>query len=690
MAHHLISFLLDLPASGWFVLTQSTAFFSLGLTSYILGKQLTRRIPYHSIASEIAVSTTLGLGVLGTLVLGLGVTHQLYPSTTIAMVVVIHLACYGAWRGLLRRCRQFDWQSLRRSLFLPLNPIRLGLAAAGLLGLLGLFGLLSAALYPPTAFDAVTYHLPHAQAFVETHSLPFSPELRYPVFPHLTEALFALVMFFWDDTATALVQTLCMFLVAISLYAAGREFFSRQVGLLAAALWMGNPVTVWFASVAYVDVGLAAFVSVGGLAFASWLKTHRTAWLVVSGLLLGFGAAIKYHGLFFVAALGLVSCVLCLRRRQLRLAGLLWIMALVVALPWYARIYHYTDNPLFPLFPGVFGHSEWSLNLAALPFEESATRLEKPASPSLAAIPRNLTKTGIYRVLTNPLDFFTLPWKLTLGAERKMGPRLPFSAAYLLFSPLLVWGLFRSSRIRWLMALIPPYVFLWYATGSDIRYLLYVLGFLSLATAAAVLRVTRVAPARDWLADKPQDLLIATLCLLALVPSAWLIGRELLDRGAPPTTEEQRLAYRVKALPPLYQTIEVLNERYGHKYRAYGVRTAKFTYYAQGNLLGDFYGPYRYSRVAEWLRVPGFTEFSEFTPADSAIGLYKELRSMKVRFLVAGNCHQQFKFVPDQRFAERFKLIFPDRPASPGCIWKLRIPPGLGKAASKETGEQGG
>lgn len=47
-------------------------------------------------------------------------------------------------------------------------------------------------LYPPIAWDATGYHLPHAKLYASTGRLAINPFLRYPVFPLLNrDAVFA-------------------------------------------------------------------------------------------------------------------------------------------------------------------------------------------------------------------------------------------------------------------------------------------------------------------------------------------------------------------------------------------------------------------------------------------------------------------------------------------------------------------
>src|SRR6185436_18319680 len=45
------------------------------------------------------------------------------------------------------------------------------------------------ALYPPLAFDEMLYHLPFVRAMATSGAISFHPDIRFPIFPQLNEAL---------------------------------------------------------------------------------------------------------------------------------------------------------------------------------------------------------------------------------------------------------------------------------------------------------------------------------------------------------------------------------------------------------------------------------------------------------------------------------------------------------------------
>ena len=245
-----------------------TVFFVLGhmlilglivTTSYAAGRLLCGRMTFPSVASELSVAVAVGLGALGLAGLGLGLVGWLHWAAVWGLVVLLHGL---AWRHGLRLVQQFKAVELRRG----------QVAMAGLSLLIFLPALL-VALYPPTAFDATMYHLPYAQLFSDEGRVIFASDLRYPVFPQLVDLLFTLVFLVASDVSTALVQTTSMLGTALLLYAWLHEERGHRAGLVAAAVWLGNPLVIWNARDALVDVSLAYFVVLAAYGLAQWFRT---------------------------------------------------------------------------------------------------------------------------------------------------------------------------------------------------------------------------------------------------------------------------------------------------------------------------------------------------------------------------------------------------------------------------------
>ncbi|HEV7920041.1 MAG TPA: hypothetical protein VGR02_04535, partial [Thermoanaerobaculia bacterium] len=186
------------------------------------------------------------------------------------------------------------------------------------------------ALYPPVAFDEGMYHLPFVRALAESGQFQFLPDLRFPIFPQLQEALCVPLFQAFGDTATHFAALIELLLLALVLY--------EKHGFLAAALCLGSPIVVELGTVTYVETAMMLFV---GAAYVC-LDEHPA----LAGFLLGTACSVKYLGWYFV--------VIVLLARPNRLRFLAGVAAGV--LPMYTKIVALTGNPVFPFF----GHSPWS------------------------------------------------------------------------------------------------------------------------------------------------------------------------------------------------------------------------------------------------------------------------------------------------------------------------------------------
>src|ERR1035437_8447721 len=118
----------------------------LTLFAYLIGARLSRRVSYRSPAERFSFCTGLGLGVLAHLVMALGLLHLLTRAALLALLGIV--ALYLAPRLKQLQADIAQWRrstTLHRRLLFALPPVLL----------LPLFLL---PLYPPTQWDAISYH----------------------------------------------------------------------------------------------------------------------------------------------------------------------------------------------------------------------------------------------------------------------------------------------------------------------------------------------------------------------------------------------------------------------------------------------------------------------------------------------------------------------------------------------------
>jgi hypothetical protein len=575
------------------VLTPLMAVLALIATAWAAGRSLTRRLATEGVAERVAVSTTLGLAILAQAGLLLGMLGLLRRGPVVALLIGINILGWRCWAEAAREVRS-AWQRL------------VGRAA---LAVVVIGPIAALAFYPPTGFDALMYHLPFVRAFVRTGGLPFLADLRFPVFPQLNEVLFAeAVLVGGGELAPHLVELLMTLVTAAFLISWGRMAFSREAGWVAVAAWAGNPIVILLAGVAYVEAGLALFVTAA--LYASWRARGEggRGWWTLAAVFAGTAAGVKYLGLFFVAVVCLAAGRDATPGRRLRAIVVTAAVAFVVMVPTYGRIVALTGNPVFPFFSRVFGGSSW----------DPAWAYGQSLGERFVALAR-------------------LPWDVVFARER-VGYQPPFSPVYLAAVPLLLWGAVRDPRVRRLLLPAGVYLLAYVALPSDARYLTAVLPVVSLAVGGTLVDLLQ-RMARSW---RP---LAAGLAVALFLPGWLYAGYRIARLGPVPVTAPERDRYLAAKLP-VYPALRYLNRRFGNGYTVYAFHAENMKHLADGTFLGEWVGPASFLRMAPLVRDPE--------------ALHRELRSLGAdHLLIVKNRGVELPGTPETR--RRFRRVWEDR-----------------------------
>ena len=576
---------------------------TLAATCAALGRLLTLGATFGDRWEQITMAECVGLAAGAHILFVLGLTGLLDRRVILVLFgTVLSLEVLAAAR----------WASSSHRHLVP-DRRMLSMLPSIVLGSAFFVPVLLLACYPPIAFDETLYHLPFARAFVKNGGLLFLPQLRVPVFPPLTELLFAGMLLFVGDVATHLVSLLAVVLTAAILFVWGRNEFSSRIGGLAAALYLGNPIVTQLSSTAYVDPFLALLVTATLYSVARHRIDRSSKWIVFGAFFSGSAAATKYLGLFFVPAaliLLMLSAPGETRALKLRIAVLFCSIASATALPVYARIFYYTGNPVFPFLPNVFGSSLWD-----------------PAPSTYATLATRL------------MGSFTLPWKAVFDPA-SVGRQAPISPFLLLLAPLLLLALSKRTTTRWFVTTSIIYGF---AVPPDARYLLPVLPVICLAESEMLSDVI-ARLARLGTPSKRAITLIYSCGGLFLLP-AWLYtGRAIVHRGMPPTNYAERIAFLSRHFPA-YPAIEFLNRNFGSRYTVYAVHSENLVYMADGTVLGDWTGPASFARVLPL--------------ASSPHKLSEKLQALGAGYLLISGRYEDFPLnTGSAEFANYFRRIY--------------------------------
>ncbi len=525
----------------------------------------------------------LGLGVLGQALFGLGLIGRLDIPSIVGLfsaITVVGILGFAGGPGKpvqneLRRCAR----SIRR------HPgVWLGGSAVVL-------PLLALALYPPFTFDATLYHLPFTRAFAETGALPFLPTLRFPIFPQWAEVMSVPAYLLSSDVGAKLIQALLLLLTAALLIAWGAEIQSRRSGIWAAALWLGTPLAIWVGCSAYVDAALTFFITAAFYAWHDYLQRSDPRRLLLSGLFLGFAAATKYLALFFIGSLGLWVLTRALRQGlgpAWKAAARLSLGVLLVAAPWYARIYATTGSPLFPFYEPIFGAGPWTSFHDRMALETADVRSASGLDMALEQGERVVEGLGF---------LVSVPWRAVFdrGVFHWQAPFSPFLMVLLPLSLLVV--IKRSEWRPWCLLML-GYGLFWLTTVRDLRFLLVVLPLLGLILCVGVERGLGLL-SDHWPKRRPalrSDVLTLAVAVVLVAPGSAYAVYKLHQLGPLPTDPASRESFLSGRLPAV-EALILLNDTRGDDYVVYGLFAENLRYFADGVFLGDWAGPESYAQI---------------------------------------------------------------------------------------------
>ena len=282
------------------------------------------------------------------------------------------------------------WRRRLRAVWPPSIPVIAGFTVLG--GALLFYSALT--LYPVTAFDATSYHLPLARDLVQNHGLAYDPFVRYSFFPQANESMFAVMLLMSKSSISPAALEYAALAVSVLLLPLWFLGSGRSIagGLAAGLIVLATPVLILAGTVPYVDVWTMVFV-LGGLLIGLEVAEGRAAplpGLALAGVLLGEAAATKYLAIGFAVAVAIGVFVAGGRARiPWKGVGAAAGASPVIALPWYAWTIHTTGDPVYPFATSVFGNRSGLWTAAELRAQHS----QRDAEPRHRAASRSRVPT---------------------------------------------------------------------------------------------------------------------------------------------------------------------------------------------------------------------------------------------------------------------------------------------------------
>jgi len=458
----------QISSARWSNLGQRVPIFfpaALVLASAWCWGQLVLRLLRPSVARRSAEGTVfafgLGLSVLSLATLSLGLAGFLYRPLFIALCAaplifeVVFIGC--EWRARLPASEpQVQTEHARSPFF--------WLIVAAMIPFVWVMWLGS--MSPERDFDVLAYHFEGPKEYFQASRIDFLLHNVYTNFPFFAEmlALVGMVLrgdWYWGALVGKCVCFAFAPLTALTLYAAGRRYFSPQAGLIAALVFLSTPWIDRITIIAYVEGPLTFFLAASLLAALIAIERFRAQRpamreVLLAGLLAGNGMACKYTGLLQVVVpigLAIVGCAwFALRGMPNRLPALskaLLAFGLGVAItigPWLAKNLYETGNPVYPLAYNLFGGRGWSpeLNARFVP-------AHSPHTFSAAVLGQNLLDVIADNDWSSPLLFGLAPLAVLVWGKRRLVLGLWLLVGYLFFA----WWGFTHRIDRFWVPIIP-------------------------------------------------------------------------------------------------------------------------------------------------------------------------------------------------------------------------------------------
>jgi hypothetical protein len=329
---------------------------------------------------------------------------------------------------------------------------------------------------PETGFDAVWYHLPIIDSFVQAHRIHYVPEYYQSLNPLFSDLIFLLGYQLWGDVGAKLVAYLFGISLILVSYQLSRLFLNRSWSILAVIIISTFQVVSWQSASFYVDVAKAMWELV-------------SIWLLVKGkiklaaAMFGSSLATKLFSLLIYPVM-LVNVWLVNKKNIWQNVTIFLLISLAIVLPFYIFTYLHSGNPFY------------SLTLHSQDLAE------------------NIWLTQTLRLLSS-LFFLIFAADYTTGL-------------FLVFLPILIYWLLKhdltSSEKNLLFFTIWQYLVWWYVPPTSTRYALS--GFITFL----ILLMISV----QWLAARkvafqiPIYLTIFIMTIFSLMPRLFVAKRSLI------------------------------------------------------------------------------------------------------------------------------------------------------------------
>lgn len=368
-------------------------------------------------SEDLAISLTLGTGLIGWLMFFPGVIGYLTPPVIASIITVPCLGIIPLWRQF-----QANKDDTPRSPFSLIEKILIsGLAIVICFDLLEAFA-------PQADADTMAYHFGTPSLFLLHGAIEFIPRAIDGGIPLLQQMGYAAALSLGGEFTTNLWLAVTGWTVGAMSFIVTLRLTSRPWALAVTLLVMTTPAIVYGAGTGQVETRAAAYVIIAAYAIYIAIKEEHLGFIWIAAIATGLFFGTKYTGLLLGFACGII--LLLRGRNRLKYATIFTIVSLAVGAQWYAFNFYNSGDPIFPILWGVV---DYPVNF--------------PWTDAQSARVRELYNLAESPIAKNIIWFFAYPFIATLDPLPQFeSSRVGLGITWLLLLPLAVFGAWRLGR----------------------------------------------------------------------------------------------------------------------------------------------------------------------------------------------------------------------------------------------------
>jgi hypothetical protein len=349
---------------------------------------------------------------------------------------------------------------------------------------------------PPTARDELTHHLNIPRLYIRAGSIIEVPMAPYSYYPMLLDMFYTPWIAWGLDSVPKVIHALFGYLTGLLIYAYLGRRVNEVYGLLGFLAWVSIPCIMRSSHWAYVDLGIVFYTTAALLCLLHWSEEQDDRrWLRIAGLSAGFAFATKPNGLVTCLVLFGVFAWRLARDSRPKFRAIVTNMAafsvamMLPCIPWLAKNFYQTGNPLFPFFGSFFtargAAADAPAVYVALGVFAKRELLYGESLLQILALPLRLFLLGqddnpqYFDGVLSPILLLFIPWAVRGRWLDEKYCFVGFAALYLAYALLLV-----DLRARYVLPIVPPLIILFvygvFGVRGQIRYPAVLYGLLLL------------------------------------------------------------------------------------------------------------------------------------------------------------------------------------------------------------------